>query len=255
MKTLAIIQARLGSTRFPRKILKHLSGKPILLRMIERVERSSLIDEIVIATTDKKGDDPIYDLCCKIGISCFRGHELDLLDRHYRCAEEYKANVVLKIPSDCPLIDSEIIDGVIEKFLTSKSDYTSNLHPPSFPDGVDVEVFSFDALKNAWINAKKDYEREHTTPYIWDNPDKFKISNFEWETGLNFSETHRLTLDYEEDYLFIRKVFSTLYNKNYDFKLKDILKLLDEEKDLMEINKMHVGVHWYSNHLDDLKTK
>jgi spore coat polysaccharide biosynthesis protein SpsF len=163
---------------------------------------------------------------------------------------------VIKIPSDCPLIDPEIIDKVILYYINNKEnfDFVSNLHPPSYPDGNDVEIMSFQTLENAWINAKKDFEREHTTPYIWENPDKFRIANITWETGLDYSMTHRFTIDYKEDYEFIKKVYSELYEDNNRFGLKDILALLENKPEIKKINEIYTGVNWYRDHLDELKT-
>jgi spore coat polysaccharide biosynthesis protein SpsF len=163
---------------------------------------------------------------------------------------------VIKIPSDCPLIDPEIIDKVILYYINNKEkfDFVSNLHPPTYPDGNDVEVMSFETLENAWINAKKDFEREHTTPYIWENPDKFRIGNVVWEEELDYSMTHRFTIDYKEDYEFIKKVYDELYEDNNRFGLKDILELLGKKPEINKINEMYAGVNWYRNHLNELKT-
>ncbi|MBE0573113.1 MAG: glycosyltransferase family protein [Ignavibacteriaceae bacterium] len=255
-KIVTIIQARIGSTRLPGKVMLPLADKPLILRMYERVAFSKLAGEIVIAITDDESDNQLFNLCKKSKLNVFRGHSLDLLDRHYKAAIEFNAEVVIKIPSDCPLIDPEIIDKVIKYYISNrdKFDFVSNLHPPSYPDGNDVEIMSFETLENAWINAKKDFEREHTTPYIWENPEQFKIGNVFWETGLDYSMTHRFTIDYKEDYEFIRKVYDELYEENNRFGLKDILALLEKKPEIKKINEMYAGVNWYRNHLDELKT-
>ena len=149
-KILTIIQARSGSTRLPNKIFLEVLGKSLLEIMIERVNVSKLKGQIVIATTNKKEDNAVMKLCKSLDIDCFRGSEFDLLDRHYQCAKKFNADIVLKIPSDCPLIDPKVIDKVIKVHLATNSDYTSNLHPQSYPDGQDVEVMNFKALKIAW---------------------------------------------------------------------------------------------------------
>ena len=132
------------------------------------------------------------DVCRENKINFFRGHPLDLLDRHYKAALEYKADVVVKIPSDCPLICPDVIDNVLDYYIENKSkfDFVSNLHPATHPDGNDVEVIPVEILKAAWEEAKQDFEREHTTPFIWDHPERFRIGNVEWETGLDFSKSH-----------------------------------------------------------------
>ena len=219
----------MGSTRLPGKVLLPLADKPLLLRMYERVSFSKFKGEVVIAITEDESDNELQKLCQQNNINVFRGNTLDLLDRHYQAAKKYSAEVVIKIPSDCPLIDPEIIDKVIQYYISSrdKFDFVSNLHPPSYPDGNDVEIMSFASLENAWINAKKDFEREHTTPYFWENPDKFRIGNVLWETGLDYSMTHRFTIDYKEDYQFIKTVYDELYFNNPKFELNDILRLLE----------------------------
>jgi spore coat polysaccharide biosynthesis protein SpsF len=256
MNIVTIIQARRSSTRLPDKVMMPLAGKPLLLRMVERVQYSQLKGTVVVATTNEPSDDVIEELCRKNSIAVFRGSINDLLDRHYLAAKQFGADVVLKIPSDVPLIDPEIIDRVISFFLDNKNkfDYVSNLHPPTYPDGNDVEVMTFAALKNAYKNAIKDFEREHTTPYFWENPDKFKIGNVEWESGKDFSMTHRFTIDYKEDYDFIKQVYDELYSTNPCFGLNDILNLLKKTPAILFINSKYAGVNWYRNHLDELKT-
>jgi spore coat polysaccharide biosynthesis protein SpsF len=255
-KIVTVIQARTGSTRLPDKIFMPLAGKPLLLRMIQRAQNSKLAGQIVVATTTEQTDDKVEELCTLSDINFYRGHPTDLLDRHFKAAIEYNADAVVKIPSDCPLIDSEIIDRVIEYYLNNidKYDYVSNLHPATYPDGNDVEVFSMTALKVSWENAERELEREHTTPYFWENPDKFRIGNVEWETGLDYSMSHRFTIDYMEDYLFIKAVYDELYDSNPKFSLNDILELLERKPEIKKLNEKYTGVNWYRNHLNELKT-
>jgi spore coat polysaccharide biosynthesis protein SpsF len=246
----------MGSTRLPGKVFLPLAGKPLLLRMYERVAFSKFAGEIVIAITKDETDNQLFNLCKKSKLKVFRGHSIDLLDRHYKAAKKYNAEVVIKIPSDCPLIDPEIIDKVILYYINNKEkfDFVSNLHPSTYPDGNDVEIMSFETLENSWINAKKDFEREHTTPYIWENPDKFRMGNVVWETGLDYSMTHRFTIDYKEDYEFIKSVYDELYQNNNRFVLNEILALLEKKPEIKKINEMYAGVNWYRNHLNELKT-
>lgn len=255
-KIVTVIQARTGSSRLPNKVMLPLAGKPLILRMIERVKASKLAGTIVVAITKEKSDDALKNLCDENGIKLFRGHATDLLDRHFQAAKLYNAEAVVKIPSDCPLIDPKVIDRVIKFYIDNitKFDFVSNLHPATYPDGNDIEIMSFSALENAWQNADRLLEREHTTPYLWENPDKFRIGNVSWETGLDYSMNYRFTIDYLEDYDFIKKVYDDLYLKKPDFSLEDILNLLKQNPEIQKINEKHNGVNWYRNHLDELKT-
>lgn len=233
-----------------------LSGKELILRMVERVSASKTPKKIVVATSTDPGDDKIEKLCRDNNINVFRGSLTDLLDRHYKAAKENNAEVVVKIPSDCPLICPDVIDRVIQFYLQNKDDYdyVSNLHPATFPDGMDVEVMPLAALETAWREASKDFEREHTTPYIWENPGRFRIGNVKWDTGLDFSMSHRFTIDYADDYELIKKIFDELYSEERVFTLCDIMMLLDKKPELKKINEYYTGVNWYRNYLGELKT-
>lgn len=255
-KILIVIQARTGSSRLPGKILLPLAGKPLLFRMYERILAAKVNKDVVIATTNEKEDDEVEKLCGDYGMKCFRGHETDLLDRHYKAALAFGADHVAKIPSDCPLICPNVIDRVANYYFDNedKFDFVSNLHPATYPDGFDVEIMPSSILEDAWKNATKDFEREHTTPFIWEHPERFRIGNVEWETGLDFSMTHRMTIDYPEDYEFISAVYDKLYTENSIFTLCDIMMMLDKNPELLELNSKYAGVNWYRNHIDDLKT-
>lgn len=251
-----IIQVRRGSSRLPDKVFRPLSGKSLFVRQVERVRASRLCGRVVVATTLDPADDLVWTACQELGWDCFRGSDQDLLDRHYQAALKYGADTVIKIPGDCPLIDPAIIDGVITYYLENadKYDYVSNLHPATWPDGNDVEIMSFQAIENAWKNATRLFEREHTTPYIWERPDQFRIGNVVMEGGIDYSMTHRLTIDYEEDYLFIKAVWEELYPVNPLFTVGDILALMERRPDIYGINRSLAGVNWYRNHLDELTT-
>ena len=255
-KIVTVIQARTGSSRLPNKIMMPLSGAPLLIRMVERVKASKLAGTIVVATTDEPSDDLIEDLCKQNNFNLFRGNSTDLLDRHYQAAKLFNADTVVKIPSDCPLIDPEIIDKVLKYYIdnSDKFDFVSNLHPATYPDGNDVEVMSFNVLEEAWKNATKQLEREHTTPYFWENADKFRIGNVVWETGLDYSMTYRFTIDYLKDFNFIKSVYDELYPINPNFTLQDILDILKQKPEIKKINEEYCGVNWYRNHLNELKT-
>ncbi len=253
MQIITVVQARFSSTRLPGKVLLPILEKPILIRIIERVRKAKFVGQLVIATSINSEDDQIEKLCNEYNFECYRGSLTDLLDRHYQVGLKYNADAVVKIPSDCPLIDPSIIDKVIKNFTENNFDYVSNLHPATYPDGNDVEIFSFNALEKAWKEATKNFEREHTTPYFWENQNLFKLGNVKWETGLDLSTSLRFTLDYFEDYQFIKNIYEELYPKNPDFSLQDILILLKEKPELLEINKKYAGTYWYDNHLDELK--
>jgi len=231
-------------------------GKSLLVRMVERVKAAKLIGKIVIASTIDPQDDTIIELCKSEKFQYYRGSVNDLLDRYFQVGKLFGAEAIVKIPSDCPLIDPQIIDKVLQEYLkdSGRYDYVSNLHPPTYPDGNDVEIVSMKALRNAWQNSKKDFEREHTTPYIWENPDQFRIGNVIWEAKKDYSMTHRWTIDYPEDYQFIKTVYEELYPINPMFGLYDILELLEKKPQIAAINSKYAGVNWYRHHLHELKT-
>jgi len=251
-----VIQTRTGSSRLPGKVLKPLAGKPLFVRMVERIMCASLAGTVIVATTDREEDDIVERMCQKEDIRCFRGHPTDLLDRHYHAALSCNADAVVKIPSDCPLVDPCVIDRIIGFYLGNRErfDYVSNLHPATYPDGNDIEVMSVAALHDAWAEAEKDFEREHTTPYIWENTQNFRIGNVLWDKGLDYSMSHRWVIDYAEDYSVVSKIYDELAPANPFFGIDDILDLFERRPDLPEINRHLTGVNWYRNHLKDLKT-
>lgn len=233
-----------------------LEGKPLFVRQAERVVSSFLCGKVIIATTKEAIDDPIEETCLDEGLTCYRGDANDLLDRHYQAAKLYHGDAVVKIPSDCPLIDPAIIDQTIGKYLEKPGtyDFVSNLHPATYPDGNDVEVVDFRVLEEAWRKADKPMEREHTTPYIWERPDRFRLGNVSMEGGVDYSMSHRFTIDYAEDYDFIKAVYGELYPKSSVFSVRDILDLLEKRPDIYALNQKWIGVNWYRHHLDELKT-
>lgn len=256
LRLIVVIQARTGSTRLPGKVLRPLGGRSVLTRMIERVRAATTASEVVVATTTYADDDEIARICRQEDVPCFRGHPTDLLERHYRAGIAWRADAVVKIPSDCPLIDPQVIDRVLCYYLAhcEQLDYVSNLHPATYPDGNDVEVVSMDALEVAWKEARRAFEREHTTPYLWENPGRFHLGNVTWETGLDYSMTHRWVLDYLEDYRLMAAIFDTLYERKPLFGLADILYLLELRPELRQLNQQHLGVNWYRHHWHELKT-
>lgn len=253
-KIIVFVQARIGSTRLPGKVLKKVLNKELLIYEVERIKRAKKVDDVVVITSTNKEDNLIYDLCQSNNIKCHRGSENDLLDRHYQAAKMYQADFVVKIPSDCPLVDPNIIDEVINLWLDNqdKYDYVSNYHPPTFPDGLDVEGCPFSILETAWKEAKETHEREHTFPFIWDHPQRFRIGNITNSRGDVFL-TERWTLDYPEDYDFIKTVIEELKDKP-DFLIDDVFYLLKRKPEIKEINKKYLGINWYKNVQDNLKT-
>jgi spore coat polysaccharide biosynthesis protein SpsF len=257
VRTLVVVQARTGSSRLPGKVLLPVAGAPVLVRMLERVLAARARFDIVVATTGRPEDDTLAQIVRRFGARVFRGHPTDLLDRHYRAARAARADVVVKIPSDCPLVDPGAIDRVLGHFLSDpgRYDFLSNLHPPTWPDGNDVEVMTFAALAQAHRSASGRHEREHTTPYLWDRPERFRVGNVAWEGGLDLSMTHRFTLDYPDDYAFVAAVYEALWRPDRPvFSLAEILALLDERPELRAINARYAGVNWYRHHLGDLRT-
>lgn len=250
------MQTRRASTRLPDKVFLPLMGAPLFIRQAKRILASTLCGRLVIATTTEPIDDRICEACEEEGLHVFRGHPNDLLDRHYQAAKKYEADIVIKIPSDCPLIDPVVIDHVIQYYLDhpDRFDYVSNLHPASFPDGNDVEVMRFTALEEAWKKAERPFEREHTTPYLWERIDQFRIGNVAMEDGADYSMTHRFTIDYPEDYKFINTVYEELFPADPLFGVGEIIDLLEKKPAIYSINSKLAGVNWYRDHLQDLKT-
>jgi spore coat polysaccharide biosynthesis protein SpsF len=246
----------MSSSRLPGKVMLPILGKSLLYRMIERLQMIRRTALIVIATSEDAADDIIKQEAHAINVPCYRGSLNNLLDRHYQVGKKFNADIVLKIPSDCPLIDPQIIDDALDFYFEHKGEYdfVSNLHPATFPDGNDVEIMTMHCLEKAWKEASRTLELEHTTPYIWENPGKFRMANVAWNTGLNYSMSHRFTIDYEADYLFIKRVFEELYPAKHNFTCDDILNLLNNKPDIYHINAQYAGVNWYRNHLGELKT-
>jgi spore coat polysaccharide biosynthesis protein SpsF len=228
MEFKAIIQARTTSSRLPNKVLKKILNKTMLEHIIYRVSKSKYIKDIIIATTTNKEDELIVKFAENNGILCYRGSENNVLERYYECAKLYNVDNIVRITSDDPFKDPIIIDEVIELFTNNKLDYANNFTIPSYPEGLDVEVFSFNTLRYVYENADKDYEKEHVTPYIWMNhPKKFKIDIL--KSKIDYSDI-RLTVDTKEDFVFATKIYERLYKEDDIFHLYDIIELLKKDK-------------------------
>lgn len=233
MKVTAIVQARMTSTRLPGKVLQDLEGETVLARGLNRLRCARLIDEVLVATTDRAADDPIVAECRKYAVAVARGDQNDVLDRYFRAAQLAKAEVVVRITSDCPLIDPEVTDQTIAAFLEASPDYASNALTRTYPRGLDTEVMSSAALARAWQSAQKPYEREHVTPYIYEHPAEFKVLSV---TGDADHSSHRWTVDTPEDLEFVRAVYARLKD-GPTFSWRDVLALLEREPELADLNR------------------
>lgn len=256
-RVLVVVQARLSSTRLPGKIALDVAGAPMLARQLERIQSAETPFEVCVATSREPLDDRVVAIAERAGVRWHRGALHDCLARHASAARETGADVVVKIPSDCPLIDPDIVDRVIGAFLAARGayDYVSNLRPASWPDGNDVEVMSREALERADREATRPIDREHTTPFLWDQPGLFRLGNVAWGVGVDCSRSHRFTVDYPEDYVFVRAIFHELYRAGKPvFRLGAILRLLAEQPRLLDINQRFAGGSWESRHRSDLWT-
>lgn len=265
----------MGSSRLPGKVALPLAGVPLLVRMIERIKAARTPFEICVATSTEPADDRVVELAKQASVRWHRGDPLDCLKRHVTAATEARAEYVVKIPSDCPLIDPDVIDQVLGFYFTNKAafDFVSNLHPATWPDGNDVEVMPLELLRVADREATRPFEREHTTPFFWEQPARFRIGNVCYAAGQDLSMSHRFTIDYPEDYRFIAAVFDELHpagkakrsghstqdgkgqsSKGAQFSLDDILQLVEKRPEIRAMNEKYAGVNWYRNHLSDLTT-
>ena len=235
-KILVIIQARMGSTRLPGKMLLPIvDNKGALELMLERVCQAKTLQKIVVATTTSPSDDRLVDLCKRLDYEYFRGDEDDVLERYYQAALAFgPTEVIVRLTGDCPLHDPTVIDKVVSCFLDSDIDYASNTNPPTYPDGLDVGVLSFSVLRRAWRQASLKSEREHVTPYIRNHPEQFKTVNVEYEKNLSGK---RWTLDNRGDYEFIKHIYSNLYRGKHVFGMEEILEFLAKHPEIEQINK------------------
>jgi len=232
-KVVGIIQARMGSTRLPGKVMADIRGRPMLWHVVGRTRAAATLDEVVVATTTEAADDVIVALCRERGVDCFRGNEKDVLDRYYKAAREHTADAVVRITSDCPLIDPEIVDKTVRAFLAEQPDYASNGVVRTYPRGLDTEVVTFRALELAWREARQPYQRTHVTPYIYENPGRFRILSV---TGDGDFSANRWTVDTPEDLELVRAIYAQFEGES--FLLNDVLRLLEREPELAEINRL-----------------
>ena len=231
-KTVAIIQARTGSTRLPCKVLLDIGGQTMLARTVNRTQRAYLLDQIVVATTVEPADYKIVEECRRLGVEIYRGSEQNVLDRYYQAARQFSADTVVRITSDCPLIDPGVVDELIEYFRTENSDYAINAFPQTYPRGQVAEVMKMNVLSRAWHEAVQLYERIHVTPYIYESG-RFRVSSLQYERDVS---QHRWTVDTEEDLAFVREVFARMGNRD-NFCWTEVLDLVEEDHTLAGINQ------------------
>ncbi|MDC0202156.1 glycosyltransferase family protein [Candidatus Nitrosopelagicus sp.] len=244
-----IIQARMGSSRLPGKVMMKLdNSQPILYYVIKQHQFCNLVDKIVVATTELESDDIIAEFAHNMEVDCFRGNSTNVLDRYYQCAKKYNFSTIIRVTADNPFNDPQVVDKVVEEFKSKDYDYITNSLPRTFPQGISVEIFSFDVLEKAWNNAKLPSEKEHVTPYIYNHPDDFKISNFRYEE--DFSNI-RCTVDQDNDYKLTKIIASEI--KKSPILVSDILNLFKEKPELFEINKDHILDEGYKISLEEDK--
>jgi spore coat polysaccharide biosynthesis protein SpsF len=227
----AVIQARMSSSRLPGKVLMPLAGKPVLEHVVCRIRACTTISQVVIATSTDQTDDVIQAWCDNAGVTCYRGSLEDVLDRYYQTAKIHQADAVVRITADCPIIDPTIVDEVVNEYIARGYDYYGL--SGEFPDGLDCTVFAVTALERAWREAKLPSEREHVGPYIENHPELFKSGGLNKFTGLSH---HRWTLDEPRDYVFLQAIFARLYRETSPFLASEVLALLDNKPELMDIN-------------------
>jgi spore coat polysaccharide biosynthesis protein SpsF len=231
-RTVGIIQARMGSTRLPGKVLQPLAGRPALWHVVTRLKHCKNIHEIVLATTTHSEDDRIVEWCAEHNVACFRGSAQDVLDRYYQTAKQFHAAHIVRITADCPLIDPEVIDEVVQGFRDGH--YHVYGLGGEFPDGLDCEAFTFPALEAAWRLARRNSDREHVTPFLHNHPGQFRTGHLEKFVGLSH---HRWTLDEKADLIFLQEVFTKLFSDHQMIKTQDVLDLLEREPHLMTLNQ------------------
>ncbi len=248
MKIDAIIQARMDSTRLPGKVLMKLDGIPILKCLFNQLNHSTTLNCKILATTINKTDDEIVNFANFNNIELFRGNDSDVLDRYYQCAKQFKIKHIVRITSDCPLIDPTIIDKTIQKYKTGKFDYVNNFYKKRYPYGLEVEVFSFEILEKTWKDANHLSEREHVTPYIYNNPDKFSIGYI--EPSEDYSHLH-WAVDRIGDLKFVKMIYERIPSK--PIHLLDILRVIKDDPFILKINQDSIPDEGYKRSLENDK--
>jgi len=240
----AIIQARTGSTRLPNKVFKNLCGKPLIWHIVNRLKYSQKIDNIILATTQNENDNVLEEWALENNTPCFRGNEDDVLDRYYQAAKLYSVDTIVRITADDPFKDPQVIDDVINLFVEKKLDFAYNNNPPTFPEGLDTEVFSLDALEKAVNNSTDPFEREHVTQYFYRNPSIFRQACLKNPTDLSYL---RWTIDTQQDWDMAEIVYNKLYPTIENFSMFDILELINKESYIAAINSTVKRSAMYTN--------
>lgn len=245
-KILAITQARTGSTRFPNKIMKKIKDKTLLKIHVDRIKKSKRINSVIIATTNKQNDDLIENEAFKLKVNCFRGSEDDVLDRFYQAAKNYEPDYIVRLTSDCPLIDPNLIDEIIDQTIKNNADYCSNTLIESYPDGQDVEVFTFKSLKKTWEESILKSDREHVTPFMKNNKIQFNLVNFH-SKNLEYEKV-RMTIDEPEDF----EVITFLINKlGFDESWQNYAKLYLNDKNISRLNNSIIRNEGYLKSIEN----
>jgi spore coat polysaccharide biosynthesis protein SpsF len=243
MTTLAIIQARMSSTRFPGKVLKKLQEKPLLQWMIERIKQSTLIDTIIIATSTSSDDNPIAEWCDINNQICYRGDLDNVLSRFYHAAKKFNAQTIVRLTADCPLIDAKIIDKHISFYYENKYDYVSNGPIMTYPDGMGVEVFSYRALEKTYQEATIASEKEHVTAYIYKHPEMFTLFNLKYKQDYSWI---RITVDYPDDFTLIKKIIDSIPFPIESLSLENIIFFIENNLHLLKINSQYTPNEGYA---------
>ncbi len=228
----AIIQARMGSTRLPGKVLTDLNGQPVLSRVVDRVRRASSVRRVVVATTSSATDEPLVSECRRIGVPCFRGSERDVLDRYFQATGHFGCEAVLRITADCPLIDPELIDELIAAFTQQQPDFACNVAPRAYPRGLDAEVFTAEALQRAWELARAPHQREHVTAIFYERRDLFRMISMRGDCDYSH---YRWTLDTADDLRLIRAIYEHFAGVR-EFGWRDVIALMQQRPELEHMN-------------------
>lgn len=230
-KTVALIQARMSSSRLPGKVLMDIGGEPMIIRVVKRSQKAKTLGDMVVITSDHQDDDALEKICLDHGVSCFRGNLHDVLDRYYQAAKRFQAEIIVRITGDCPLLDPAIVDQVVRTFHKGSYDYVSNILECTFPDGLDTEVFRMETLERAWLEARLKSEREHVTAFIYNHPELFRCGCVKHTKDLS---SLRWTVDTSEDLAFVRAVYTHFATS--DFGMLEILELLKRDPALGRVN-------------------
>jgi spore coat polysaccharide biosynthesis protein SpsF len=234
----AVVQARMASTRLPGKVMLDAAGKPLLEHLHERLLQCATLEKIILATSVNRQDDVIANFCKDRAITVFRGNEADVLDRYFQAARQNGLTVVVRITSDCPLIDPMLVDEMVRFFVQHEDRYdlVTNRHPLTYPDGLDVDVMNIAGLEHAWKNATESHQREHTIPFFWETG--MRVFNFEHPE--NLFQRYRWTLDYPEDYALIKRIFDALYRQGESFTTQNIRDFIAANPELQRINAHYI---------------